>query len=473
MKKIFTILVTAIMVSWEATSGLQAMEADTVRTQSINPNQVLVNLIQTKKWFEVENYYQQHKDSINNEFVKLWYLAETGYVFNHPDEAINAYEQLFDKNLLHMNTPTLMSLFGQPMLQLCADVQEYAKGEELSQKLKTFCEKDTVMQSDTRLSYIQGFTQAIERFKLFPKEYPKLTFIKNKVDSLSEIKLLPDHNKPSNAIFFNAKWNGINLRTIFDTGAAGSYIYNRAIAEKIGIKLNTADTIMLNYGTIHALSGVVDSLELGEFVIKNIPVAVNIEIADSADLAQVKCDSFMNSAFDIVLGIPIIRNLGVIEFDFTKNTMSFPQKTTPSDKQNLYIDNTGLRTLYMNMEICNANFLTYFDTGGEGGLSINTDFFEKYKQCIPTEAEVKQAGNFFGSCNETSISKRYEYKCPQIDIKINDQGITLINDCSVAKDKENDNKFGTTEGGFLGNAIFKYCKKATFDFDNMVFSMGK
>jgi hypothetical protein len=49
----------------------------------------------------------------------------------------------------------------------------------------------------------------------------------------------------------------------------------------------------------------------------------------------------------------------------------------------------------------------------------------------------------------------------------------MINDCSVAKGQENDNKFGTEEGGFLGNAIFKYCKKATFDFVNMAFSVEK
>ena len=307
-----------------------------VWAQPINYNysQTLVDLVSTKKWFEVEDYYQQHKDSIDNEFVKRWYLAQTGQVFNRPDEAINAYEQLIDNNPLHKDTPTLISLFGQPMLQLCADVQEYARGEELCRKLMTFIEKDTTINSDTIALYIKGFTQAIERFKQFPKEYPKLTLIKNKSDSLNEIKLLPDN------------------------------------------------------------------------------------------------------------------------------------------KRNLYIDNTGFKTLYMNMEICNANFLTYFGTGGEGGLSINTDFFEKYKPCIPTEAEAKQVGNMTGSCNEASISKRYEYKCPQIDIKINDQGITLINDCSVAKDKENDNKFGATEGGFLGNAIFKYCKKAIFDFDNMVFSVS-
>jgi hypothetical protein len=45
----------------------------TILAQPIDHNQRLANLIQTKKWFEIENYYQQHKDSIDSEFVKLWY----------------------------------------------------------------------------------------------------------------------------------------------------------------------------------------------------------------------------------------------------------------------------------------------------------------------------------------------------------------------------------------------------------------
>jgi len=453
---------------------LLVLSSNVIFAQQVNYSQALVDLISTKKWFEIENYYQQYKDSIDTEFVKLWYLAQTGQVFNRPDEAINAYEQLIDNNPLRKDTPTLMSLFGQPMLQLYADVQEYTKGEELSRKLKAFCEKDTVMQPDVQLSYIHGFTRAIESFKLFSKEYPKLTFIKNKVDSLNEIQLLPKNNEPGSAIFFNAKWNGVNLRTIFDTGSSSCYIYNRAIAEKIGVNLNTADTIKMNesFGPIRCLSGVIDSLALGEFIIRNVPVVVNIETIDPADFAKVKCDSIMNSSFDIVLGISVIRQLGVIEFDFVENTMSFHKKTTLGSKRNLYIDNAGFKALYMNMEICNADFVSYFDTGG-GGLTINTDFYEKHQQCISTEAEAEQVKGGFGACNEASISNRYEYRCPQIDIKINDRIITLINDCSAIKDKENDIALGAMEGGYLGTAIFKYCKKATFDFVNMVFSVEK
>ena len=102
--------------------------------QPINHSQELADLISTKKWFEIENYYQQYKDSLDSEFVLLWYLAETGNAFNHSDEAIEAYEKLIDNNPLDMDILTLISLFGQPLLQLCANVQEYAKGEEVCQK---------------------------------------------------------------------------------------------------------------------------------------------------------------------------------------------------------------------------------------------------------------------------------------------------------------------------------------------------
>ena len=447
--------------------SLLVLNCVVVLAQPVNYSQTLADLISTKKWFEIENYYQQHKDSIDKEFVALWYLAETGYALNRRFEAIDAYEQLIDNNPLNMDALTLFSYLGQPLLQLYANIQEYSKGEELCQRLITLVKNDTIIDPDMRLSYIQGGEQAIENFRLFSQMYPKLTISKKEDNNVSKIELI--QSESDNSISFNAKWNGNKLKTNFDTGASLCYIYNRAVAEKIGVKFNTNDTTTTNNGTIHGFVGVVDSLEIGEFSIKNIPVFVNIGMVDPADSIQIKCDSILNSAFDIVLGIPVIRQLGVIEFDFVKNTISFPQKTGTLDKRNLYIDNSS--NLFMNTEICNVSFLTYFDTGGNDGLSINTDFYDKHKQCISTELQAKQIRSALGSCNEASVNYRNVYHCPQIDIKINGQEIKILNDCSVAKDKENDNEHGATEGGFMGNAIFKYCKKATFDFNNMIFSV--
>ena len=297
----------------------------TVLAQPVNHSQALGDLIPTKQWFEIEDYYQQHKDSIYSEFVKLWYIAETGAAFNRPLEAINAYERLIDNNLLNMDAMVLLSLFGQSALQLCADIQEYAKGVILCQKMIMLVERDSTIDSNTRITNILSLEQSIESFKLFPQLYPKPQIIKQDDNNKREVALIP--NKSNNCIFFNANWNGIKLRTHFDTGAGACYIYNRAIAEKLGVKLNTTDTILMNDETIRGLVGIIDSLEFGEFTVKNIVVYVNIETIDHTDSLQVLCDSMLNSSFDIVLGMPVIKELGVIEFDFVKNTMTFPQTT--------------------------------------------------------------------------------------------------------------------------------------------------
>jgi len=438
--------------------------------QPINHSQVLVDLISTKKWFEIEDYYRQYKDSIDSEFVRLWYFAETENAFNRPFDAIDAYEKMIDIIPHNMENSALASFCGH-LLQLCADVQEYEKGEEFCRKLISVIEKNTNIDSDTRLTAIQSLTPLIEEFKLRSKTYPKkLTITKRKADNRGEIKLIPV--KSRNDILFNAKWNGIELRTVFDTGCNNAYIYNRAIAEKIGVKFNTADTIIMNEiyeAPIRCLAGVIDSLELGDFCIKNVPVMVNIETIDSNDSYQEKCDSVFNSWFDITLGTLVVRQLGVIDFDFVKNTMSFPQKTNTINKKNLYIDRN---TLFIDMKICDENFVSSFDTGGGGiGLRINTDFYEKHQQCISVESQATEDSVTIAGCNDASRKYRHIYKCPQIEIEINNQMITMINDCEVAKDKENDFAVGTVEGGYLGNSIFKYCKRATFDLDNMVFSV--
>ena len=439
----------------------------TALTQSINHNQILNDLIFAIKWFEVENYYQQNSDSIDD-ITTRWYLARTGSVFNHPVEALEAYEQIID------NAPNInLEIVIPPLLQFCVNFQEYTKGEEFCRKLIALLRNNDIIESeDKRQSYIQELEQVIEIFEHYSKIFPKPTIIKNEVKSTNGINLIP--NESNNGIFLNAMWNGIQLKTLFDTGAgASAFIWNREIAEKIGIKLNTNDTLITNNGTLHVIIGIIDSLELNEFSIKNIPAFVSIENIDRSDSSQVICDSIMHSMFDIILGMNIIKQLGVINFDFVNNMMLFSQSTSPNEKRNLYI-NESLKTLFLNMEICDTNFLTFFDTGGTGiGLSISADFYEENKECISLDGSAIQESSYIGSCNDANTPSRYKYSCPQIDVKINDQIIKMINDCSVAKDKENNFKFDASGGGYLGSNFFKYCKKATFDFDNMVFSVEK
>ncbi len=437
--------------------------------QSNNYNQELLDLISTKRWFEIDRYYNEHKDSIDDEFVKLLYIAETGIAFNHPAQSIDAYEQLLDKNLSNMNSPALIGRFGQALVDICINEQEFARGEVLCKKMITILQNDT---TNEVTSLVQDLGTLVEQFKGWENETTTLEIIDHNPRCTGEVQLIP--NKPDNGIYFNTKWNSVNLRTHFDTGANVNYISKKAIAEKIGVKLNIADTILLNNGSIKVLKGIVDSLTFGKFCIKNVPVFVNIKDIDPNDHHQVMYDSILTSNFDIVLGMPVIKKLGVIEFNFEKNTMSFPKSNLSFNKRNLYLSGSSPISggnLYMNIKIDNGDFLTFFDTGGKAGLFINTDFYEKHKQYIWREPQATLHEGAVGGANEECHYSRYEYKCPKIEIQVQDKKVMMINDCAVAIDKENDDKLGTAEGGNLGNEIFKYCKKAVFDFNNMEFSI--
>ena len=433
----------------------------------VQHNQVLVDLMATHKWFEIEHYYQQNKDSFSN-WATLMYTASTGYAFNRPLEAFEALEQLTDMietGQLKVGKQVFMRIMIEPALNLCSDLREYQKGEDFCQKFLHILQNDSLLELDNSEILIRQMNRFSDEYKSEALKYPKTEIEKHKEsDNQGDINLIP--NTSGNSIVINAKWNGINLRTLFDTGVSdGGYIYNREIAKMLGIQLITTDTILAN-GNLRCLKGIVDSLEFGNFTIKNILVTVNVETLDTADSSMILCDSLYNSQLDIILGMPIIKQLGAIELDFVKKTMSFPQKTPSYPKRNLYIENS---VLYMNTELCNEDFLSHFDTGSGNCLAINTDFYEKHKRHFVIDTQERQEKGHWAGCTEASTKYFINYPCPQIKMKINDQAIKFINDCSVAKDKESDHLHGVEEGGFLGNGIFKYCKKATFDFDRMVF----
>ncbi len=437
----------------------------------VEPNQILAELIPTKKWFEIEQFYQNNKTQITSDFVKLWYTAETGKIFNQFDASILAYEDLIFKNPQKKDTYTLITSYAQDLLSTCGLAQNYEKGIEVSKKLISLIENDTVIENSIKQSYIDGFKQVIISFNQLKITIPKTIVIDKQPQSEGTIQL-EKLNKNENEIFFRAKWNNKTHRTIFDTGSGYCYIWNREVAKNIGVKFNSQDTILLN-GNIKTLFGTIDSLEMGKFLIKNVPVFVSMEEIDRNDPKQVRCDSIMNSDFDVVLGLNIIMKLDVIEYDRLANTLSFPKKDANKSTlaRNMFVENYGIINLKMN--VSDQDFIALFDTGNGGGLNINSEFYNKNRQNIKIHPKKEKRTGMVGGCNEVSFDAREVFECKKIKVQINDDAFTLKKDCDVSVDKENDYILGSSEGGALGCAIFNYGKKAIFDFENMNFSIVK
>ncbi|MGC3977441.1 MAG: retropepsin-like aspartic protease [Paludibacteraceae bacterium] len=312
---------------------------------SVNYDQELANLLAAKKWFDVEKYYQAHRDSIHNDFVLLWYKAETGRVFNKPQQAIEAYEKIIDINpKSSFNSANLISFFGQPLLNLYWDKMDFHKGIETGNKLIEITKKDTTIDNNYRQAMITSLeNNVIKSFGQEKEKNRQKTYLKEIENTNNkEIELI--RGEDNNGLFVTSLWNNKPLKSLFDTGAGSCYIYNKDIANKISLKLNEKDTIYVNNNTIKAISGIVDSVEIGIYKFRNVPVTINVEKIDRNDSAQVRCDSLLSKEFDVIIGLPLMKELGQMMFDFSKKTMTFFPDSIKDrvDNRNMYIENNGL-----------------------------------------------------------------------------------------------------------------------------------
>ena len=447
--------------------------------QSEYSGQHFANLLsgsdQDRRVFQIEDYYQQYKGSIeSDDLLLLFYKAFIAKNFNNLQGSIDALHRIIEGEDTNTNYG-MANLMRIQLAEAYFDAQEYQKAIEIADEMATITTKDTTFNENERNFFLEGAKYfkkiSTSGLRCFPE---KMEIIDTNPADTNPLKLI--RNEKSDEVFFNAKWNNQVLKTHFDTGASISFFINRAKAEAAGVKIFTNDTVLLNERQ-KGLLGRIDSLELGKFKVKNIPAFVLIEEVNKKDPHQAECDSVSNNLFDIIIGLPIIKELGVIDIDFEQNTISFPvnHKTTSNERRNISISygNNMNMVLHLDFEVEGEKFTSAFDTGGNFGLSINSDFYTTHQNKISTLSEKNRDRSFIGGCSESNLYIRDNYLSRNVNIRIADSEIQLKDDCVVSKDKENDDVIGLEYGGALGNDIFKYCRQAIFDFNNMKFSIEK
>lgn len=399
MKKIFLFILL-----------LFGIQSNSLLAQSEFSPQTFADLLsvsdEERDFFRIEDYWQQYEDSIRHaDPLPLLYKAHMAKCFNNLSGSIEALLSLIEHPDL-IDNKGLANMMRMFLCEAYFDAQEYQKALQISDDIYAVTTTDTVFNENER-EFFLGFCEYAKNAnswasRCFPE---KMEVIDTAPADNSSVNLIRE--KENNGIFFNAKWNNRVLRTAFDTGAATCFFASRAKAEAAGVKIFTTDTVTVNEQQ-KGLLGRIDSLELGKFKVKNIPVFVSIEEIDRNDPDQVKCDSMLNSQFDIVIGLPIIKELGVIEFDFTKNTLTFLANDTQpfNDRKNmcLYYKNNMDIALLLNFDVEEENFTAVFDTGGFFGLSVNSVFYNVHKNKIPTlSVSDDKTKSFIGGCSENSV----------------------------------------------------------------------
>lgn len=347
----------------------------------------LVDLLNNGGYFESRELHQQMRDTISPD-IELYYKFKTAQFVNkkdsavvylekilkeYPDlfgqETINVYELLFDFYINLRNIDKGLYTYERIMRHLKENKYNIDK-DKLSQ-----LEKDTEYQLCQLKSLINKPKIRIKR--------------KNTNDSIRILGEL----KPQ----IIAHFNQLALKTILDTGAQQFCVMDKNIADCIGVKYDTAALCskgIIN-GAIPIKKAVVDSIEIGNVTLYNIPVevsesALNLSFSDSLNTnhKEQNITKYSNECLTtpIIVGLPLMQLIGKLLIDNENRKITFPVYNDDSyfsKEPNLFIYNGSL---YTHMKINEKEFTAFLDTGAETFIGIDTAFYEKYKKDIKIDS---------------------------------------------------------------------------------------
>ena len=210
-------------------------------------------------------------------------------------------------------------------------------------------------------------------------------------------------------LVFQAKYNGILQRTIFDTGVGPYCVLSRKLADGMGIRYDSIDEnkVTINEDLISVRS-IIDSIEVGNITFYNIPAFIYSDTASvpfvsgssikrrkKRKKAQTVVDSVRTLFTDCVsLGLPVMKLIGKIQTDYEHNKMCFPvsvANTHLPKAPNIYAYKYDL---YMRIKLNGVAFTANLDTGSNEYVTVDSAFYEKHQKELPIASTCKK--NTFG-----------------------------------------------------------------------------
>ena len=210
-------------------------------------------------------------------------------------------------------------------------------------------------------------------------------------------------------LVFQAKYNGILQRTIFDTGVGPYCILSRKLADGMGFRYDSIDEnkVTINEDLISVRS-IIDSIEVGNITFYNIPAFIYSDTASvpfvsgssikrrkKRKKAQTVVDSVRTLFTDCVsLGLPVMKLIGKIQTDYEHNKMCFPVSVANAHlpkAPNIYAYKYDL---YMRIKLNGVAFTANLDTGSNEYVTVDSAFYEKHQKELPIASTCKK--NTFG-----------------------------------------------------------------------------
>ena len=371
--------------------------------EDVEQLQKLDKLMFSGRYFESKELYRKISDTTTiPSDLELYYKFRMAQFLNKTDSVAYYLEQFI---------PHHYATFGEETLVFYSNLFDaYIELGDMDKALDTYLQmkriwNESLTKTTTGGKEYEEWRTATENFLSYAEYAVTLPPIKMKRnDTLSFVDI-----EEGDRLVFQAKYNGILQRTIFDTGIGPYCVLSRKLADGMGVRYDSIDEnkVTINEDLISVRS-IIDSIEVGNITFYNIPAFIYSDTASvpfvsgssikrrkKRKKAQAVVDSVRTLFTDCVsLGLPVMKLIGKIQTDYEHNKMCFPVSVANAHlpkAPNIYAYKYDL---YMRIKLNGVAFTANLDTGSNEYVTVDSAFYEKHQKELPIASTCKK--NTFG-----------------------------------------------------------------------------
>lgn len=359
MKKILFSVLFLISISY-----VQAQDIDSKLADCIN----------RENWFELQEMYSAHKSEIQSPFVDKLSKFFLYHFYNRPDSVC-----LYAPDLINNYQQELGGLLFTVLYRFASNLSEIGAYKDGAGVMNILCQIIRNGGDTTESDY--------KRLVGFYNEYSVFASVGNIMQCSipkKDIEIPFTYSFHKNEIKYllvKASVNGKESDCVWDTGAGANIITQQAVKD-FGLKIiEIPNSSIVNYGAAEAQLVIVDKLCLGEISFHNVPFYV-IDLKTGNAIA----DSIMGD-MKLVLGLPIMRRLKEMQFDFKENHIMIPQNQTPKPfaQSNICFNNGSILDIQLTSN--GKPLLMNFDSG-LGETVFYPVYYNKNKEMVESAGRL-------------------------------------------------------------------------------------
>lgn len=371
--------------------------------EDVEQLQKLDKLMFSGRYFESKELYKKISEITTfPSDLELYYKFRMAQFLNKTDSVAYYLEQFIPHHYATFGEETLV--FYSNLFDAYIELGDTDKALDTYLQMKRIW-NESLTKTTTGGKEYEEWRTATENFLSYAEYAVTLPPIKMKRnDTLSFVDI-----EEGDRLVFQAKYNGILQRTIFDTGVGPYCVLSRKLADGMGVRYDSIDEnkVTINEDLISVRS-IIDSIEVGNITFYNIPAFIYSDTASvpfvsgssikrrkKRKKAQAVVDSVRTLFTDCVsLGLPVMKLIGKIQTDYEHNKMCFPVSVANAHlpkAPNIYAYKYDL---YMRIKLNGVAFTANLDTGSNEYVTVDSAFYEKHQKELPIASTSKK--NTFG-----------------------------------------------------------------------------